>query len=265
MNAVRATHSPRTARGSGLLTHTAGARCSRRESGAGAAGGSGCAEYTQYDALRAWETLQKRVPVVVMAFASDRWPGGITGTVCMHPDALDAIIADVDAAWHAMRAGPRAALILPLPSTARRVPAVAAVEREGVAGAWRVVKRRAVAALPFEVGGRRGGAGGALTGSGAAPLADYDVRFELVEPRVAGMDFSKAQGHQISIEVCRHLCSCLQPAVAGQAGKVFPEPHACCLWEVCLKEHWPSPARQLHLSGCRIAKSCRGHVHARDA
>eukprot|EP00892_Ulva_mutabilis_P004895 jgi/Ulvmu1/2778/UM140_0007.1 len=154
--------------------------------------------YTPYNALQAWEALQGRVPVVAMALASDRWPGGITGTLCMHPDALDAIILDVDAAWRAMRAAPRAALIPPLPQAMRRVAAPEVVGSEGVVGAWRAVRRRTAVALPFEVGGRRGGGVGA--GGGTAPLVEYNVRFDLVEPRVLGMDFSKGQGHPVVIE-----------------------------------------------------------------
>lgn len=161
--------------------------------------------------MRAWEAIQRRVPAVAMQLASDRWPAGITGTLCMHPDALNAILLDVDAAWRALRAAPRAALIPPPRQTARRLPAstatpaAACIVEVGLgAAAWEVVRKRSAGALPFEIGGRRGHA--ASGGHAAAAHAEYSVRYDLVEARVLGGDFSKGQGHPcVVIEVSLHL------------------------------------------------------------
>lgn len=163
-------------------------------------------QYTPYDAMSAWEAIQKRVPVVAMQLASDRWPAGITGTLCMHPDALDAVLVDVEAAWRALRAAPRAALIPPLPQPPPRPAAAAAAaaadaaEAGRGAWAWRVVKKRSAGALAFEVGGRRGASAGPPQME--ALHAELSMRYGLVEARVLGGDFSKGQGHPcVVIEV----------------------------------------------------------------
>ena len=154
------------------------------------------------DAMAAWAFLQRSVPSVAMAAASARWRGGVLGSLLESSDVVatvQSMLPDLDAAWRATFAAPRAVTIAPLPRSASRT----ARSERPASTEWLGPGMHPKDALRCQSGAVRFASqtarhGGYLESSIAereATRPRLDVRYGLVEANsTRGADFSRAQG-----------------------------------------------------------------------
>lgn len=156
------------------------------------------------DAMAAWSFLQRSVPAVAMAAASARWSGGVLGSLLECRDvaaSVQPMLLDLEAAWRAITAAPRAITIAPPRRSTGRVEMTDLCEgtewrgpgthpKESLKGA-----AGCRGAVRFVVQtGRREATRDLTRGEQEASRPLLDVQFSLVEaaPRLAA--FSRAQG-----------------------------------------------------------------------